>query len=237
MGIDYSYDVYVDGGDAGRLLTLVAALCDVRDEFTTVVVPQGPAVQFPATVRFQGGEIVELATAVRPEFDLSLCFPRDERLQDYRDSYLDVVDNARGDQVAVGYVYLSVHETAIPDCWNFSFTPAVSQQSRLFLASPSIRETFASLALGAGARMCLLDVEEDYQIVVTAGDERLSVEVPGPCVLWDVRAPLQDQYSELLTRTPAKWIAGPDHDAYAAFVASLEEHSRVPGVVIGSDGA
>ncbi|WP_203836188.1 hypothetical protein [Winogradskya humida] len=232
MGIDYSYDVYVDGRDAGRFLTLVAALCDVRDEFTTVVVPEGPAVHFPATVRFQGGEIVELATAVRPEFDLSLCFPCDDRLQDYRDSYLDVVDNARGDQIAVGYVYLSVHETPMPGCWNFSFTPAVSQQSRLFLASPSIRETFATLAIGAGARMCLLDVEEDHQIVVTAGDQRVSVEVPGPCVLLDVRAPLQDQYAELLTKTPAKWIAGPDHEAYAGFVANLEQHSRVTGVVL-----
>lgn len=125
---------------------------------------------------------------------------------------------------------------ALPEHWLFSFTPATSAQSRVFLSSPSVRATFTALARSVASPLCLLDVEESHKIVVTARDRRVSTRVPGPCVLWDRRAPADQAYGELLARLagqPAapRWILGPEHPDYRAFVDTLARNSRVTGAV------
>jgi hypothetical protein len=250
MGIDYSFQVYVHERDAGRLLTAVAALCDRReDRWTTVALTDRTSVTLPGTCRFEAGRTVELAVAVagrdQSRFDLSLCFPQDGPLRGYRDGEIHHVDVERAwpdgtTRVVVGYVYLDVFDGSclLPEHWMFSFTPATSAQSRLFLSSPSIRQTFATLALSVAAPLCLFDVEEPYKIVVTASGRRVCTDVPGPCVLWDRRAPEDQAYRELLARlagqpcvTTPRWIIGPGHANYDEFIDSLTRNSQVTGVV------
>lgn len=251
MGIDYSFQVYAPRGQAGRLLTAVAALCDPsRDERTTVIAPDGTALVLPGTYGWKAGQAVTLADVVAARngssFDLSLCFPQDEPLRAYRDgAATDHRDVGRAwpdgtARVLVALVYLSVFDgsSLLPDHWVFDFTPATSEQSRLFLASPSIRQTFATLALSTAGPLCLLDVEEVFAIVVTALHRQVSVQVPGPCLLWDRRGPKNQAYRELLTRladpaptTPPKWIIGPGAAGYDTFVDDLARHSRIAGTV------
>ncbi|GHJ47352.1 hypothetical protein Cs7R123_46940 [Catellatospora sp. TT07R-123] len=250
MGIDYSFQVYVHRRDVGRLITAVAALCFRREtEWTTVALPDGTSVVLPATCRFEAGRTVDLTDVVagrdRASFDLSLCFPQDGPLRAYRDDEAGHVDVACAwpdgtTRVRVGYVYLTVSDgsSLLPDHWIFDFTPATSGQSRLFLSSPSVRQTFATLALSVGGPLCLMDVEERFNIVVTAHDRQISTQVPGPCLLWDTYAPEDEAYRELLARlagqplaTTPEWIVGPGHADYEAFLDSLTRNSQVTGAV------
>ncbi|MET7398063.1 hypothetical protein ABZS66_31685 [Dactylosporangium sp. NPDC005572] len=244
MGIDYSYRVYVHRRDAGRLLREVAAWCvPGRDEHTDVVLPDGATVRLPGTYRFEAGRTVVLADAVagRPAatFDLAPCFEPssapsfapDDPLLGYADDRTTHTFPDGTTRVAVALTYLFVFDAGslLPGHWLFDFTPATSEQSRLFLASPSIRRAFAGLA---DAPLCLLDVEERYRIVVTAHGREISTRVPGPCVLWDVMAPPAEAYRDLRDPTGrSRWIVGPGDPAYAEFAADLAHHSEVPGTV------
>jgi hypothetical protein len=250
MGIDYSFDVYVHQRDTYRFLTQVAALCDRHDgPWTTVVLPNNTSLRMPGTLRFEAGRTAtltdELEASHHLTFDLSLCFPQDDPLRGYRDDDLPRFDWTRvwpdgTTRIAMGLIYLSVFDGSalMPGHRLFSFTPATSRQSRLFLSSPSIRETFATLASSVAAPLCLLDVEESHDIVVTTTDRRISTQIPGPCVLWNRRAPKHEAYRELLARLDSRssaaaprWIIGPEHPDYAAFVAELTHHSQVSGAV------
>ncbi|MGC9670686.1 hypothetical protein ACNTMW_29590 [Planosporangium sp. 12N6] len=250
MGIDYSYQVYVHRRDAGRLLTAVAALCDHHeDRRTTVALPDGTSVVLPCTYDYEAGRTVELADVVAgrgtPSFDLSLVFPPDGPLREYHDDKGDNANVARAwpdgtTRVMVGYVYLMVFDgsSLFPEHWIFEFTPAASVQSRLFLSSPSVRQTFATLTLDVAGPLCLLDVEEQFHIVVTAQDRQISTQVPGPCLLWDRGAPKDEAYRELLaglagqpSATTPRWIVGQGHTSYEAFLDSLARHSQVTGAI------
>ncbi|MFR9780723.1 hypothetical protein ACL02O_32345 [Micromonospora sp. MS34] len=249
MGIDYSFEVYVHHRDAAGLLTAVAALCERRAQVTTVVLPGGTSVPLPGSYGFETGRTMTLADVVagrhRSTFDLSLCFPQDDPLRGYRDDDVNRrnVDPARAwpdgsTRISVGYIYLSVFDgsSLLPEHWMLSFTPATSAQSRLFLSSPSIRETFTSLALSVAAPLCLFDVEESHKIVVTAQARRVTTQIPGPSVLWDRRAPEDEAYRELLARLAGqplapRWIAGPEHEIYQTFIDSLIRNSQVSGVL------
>ena len=140
----------------------------------------------------------------------------------------------------VGFVYLMVSDgsSLLPERWIFDFTPATSVQSRLFLSSPSVRQTFAALSLSVAAPLCLLDVEERFDIVLTAQDRQISTQVPGPCLLWDKLAPKDEAYRELLARltgqpppTTPRWVVGPGHADYEAFLDSLTRNSQVTGAI------
>lgn len=214
MGIDFSYDFYVPRHDVHRFLTAVAELCDPPEpRWTNVVLPGGT-------------------------FDLSLCFPVDEPLR----SYLDDLPEAEqtwpdgSSRAVVGYVYLSVSETfaVLPDHWRFGFMPATKQQSKLFLMSPSIRETFATLALSTGASLCLLDNESGGpEIIVTALGQRVSTRVPGPCLLWRPRGHTAEAFEELSSRLagqpvdPPRRIIGPEHPEYPAEIDSIADYAQV----------
>ncbi|MGW6928598.1 hypothetical protein ACWGE0_00955 [Lentzea sp. NPDC054927] len=241
MGIDFNYEFYVHRRDARRFLTAVAELCDPQESrWTSVVLPDGTSVRLPGTHGFTSGKTVELALADPSEknFDLSLCFPVDEPLRAYRDEETgaDRTWPDAGSRVMVGYIYLSMSDTfaILPDHWRFGFIPAVNSQSKLFLMSPSIRETFATLALSTGASLCLLDSElGGPQIIVTALGHRVSTRVPGPCLLWNPRGHTSEAFEELsswLAGRPLdrpKWIIGPEHPQFPAVVDSLAGYSRV----------
>jgi hypothetical protein len=250
MGIDYSFQVYVHQRDAGRLLTAVAAMCDrSSDEWTTAALPDGTSVVLPGTYGFKAGRVVELADVVagrdRSDFGLSLCFPQDGPLGEYQNNKAHPVDVARAwpdgtTRVMVGLVYLMVFDgsSLLPEHWIFDFTPATTDQSRLFLSSASIRQTFATLTMSVAGPLCLLDVEERFDIVVTAQDWQVSTQVPGPCLLWSKAAPRDEAFRELLARltgqppmTTPRWIVGPGHTDYEAFLDSLTRNSQVTGAV------
>ena len=246
MGIDYSYDIYVRRRDAGQFLAAVTELCDPRgDEPTTIELPDGTSVEIPCTYGFKSGCTVRLADLTADnatDLDLAPLFVEDGPLSGYRkesgDEFVLRVGSDGTRRVHVAYTYLGVHDASrvIPDHLDFRFTPATSAQSRLFLSSPSIRETFASLALRVGAPLCLLDVEERHEIVVAAHGRRLSTQVPGPCVLWNTHAYRHEVYRHLLAwldgQPPHRsHIIGPEHADYPGFLASLVEHSRVTTAV------
>ncbi len=242
VGIDYSYDVYLHPRDAGRLLTAVATLCGSDHGATTVLLPDATSVTLPGRYGFEPGRTVRLAEVIAgrepgKSFDLAPRFVADATLRRYADgSDGDVSVGADGiARVKVAYTYLSVRKASelLPEHWLFSFTPATSAQSRLFLSSPSIRQTFATLASVVTAPLCLLDVEERYRIVVAHQGRPVSTQVPGPCVLWDSRAPRSEAYRELSARlagrpptTEPHWIidqAHPHYDAFAECLAPTRE--------------
>ena len=237
MGIDFSYEFYVHRRDVRRFLTAVAELCDPQtSRWTNVVLPDGTEVRLPGTHGFTSGKTVELAGSdqLGGTFDLSLCFPADEPLRAYRDEMSDPDDSSR---IMVGYIYLSAGETyaILPDHWRFSFTPAVNAQSRLFLMSPSIRDTFATLALSTGASLSLIDSElGGPEIIVTALGHRVSTQVPGPCLLWRPRGHPREAFEELSSRLagppldPPTWIIGPEHPEFPAEVDSIADYAQVP---------
>ncbi|MEV4810949.1 hypothetical protein [Micromonospora avicenniae] len=246
MGIDYTFQVYAHQRDARSLLDAVASLSDRCAESTTVALPDGTSMALPGTYGFEAGRTVTLTDVVgghgRSSFDLSLCFAQDGPLSAYRNDQIhkNGIDPARAwpdgtTRIAMGYIYLDVFDATalLPEHWKFAFTPATSEQSRLFLSSPAIREAFTTLAISVAAPLCLLDVEESHQIVVTAQARRVCTRIPGPCLLWDRRAPQDQAYGELLGRlagqpalsTP-RWIAGPEHEIYQTFVESLTRNSQ-----------
>jgi hypothetical protein len=248
VGIDYSYQVYVHRRDAGRLLTAVAAMCDrSADEWTTVILPDGTSMVLPGLYGFKTGRVVDLAEVVegrdRSDFGLSLCFPQDGPLGEYQDAKTHPADLARpwpDGTTRVGLIYLMVFDGSalLPEHWIFDFTPAATVQSRLFLSSPSIRQTFATFTLAVEGPLCLLDVEERFDVVVTARDRQVATQVPGPCLLWDKAAPKDEAYRELLARlagqppaTTPRWIVGPGHPDYDAFLESLTRNSQVTGAI------
>ncbi|GAA4259459.1 hypothetical protein [Dactylosporangium darangshiense] len=241
MGIDYSFQLYVHRDHVVGFLAAVAALCDPHgDEQTTVIVPDGTVMRLPGSYGWKAGRTEVLTDVVADRyassFDLSLCFPQDDRLRSYLDSaaadHRDVrcpwPDGTTRVRVALVYLGVSDGSSLLPEHWMFDFTPATSEQSRLFLTSPTIRQTFATLALNATSPLCLLDVEELFSIVVTGPRQQVSVQVPGPCLLWDRRAPKHQAYRELLARLSAsapstrpKWIIGPGHPDYDTFIDDL----------------
>ena len=240
MGIDFSYDFFVRRRDSRRFLTAVAELCDPQEpRWTIVALPDGTSVRLPGTHGFTSGTTVKLPDQSGGTFDLSLCFPVDEPLQAYRDD-LEGVDRIWPDgsgRVMVGYVYLSVSDTfaILPDHVRFSFMPAVTAQSKLFLMSPSIRDTFATLALSTGASLCLLDSGSGGpEIIVTALDRRVSTRGPGPCLLWRPRGHTAEAFEELSSwlagqpLDPPARIIGPRHPEFPAEVDSLADHAQVP---------
>ncbi|MEV6235898.1 hypothetical protein [Lentzea sp. NPDC051838] len=181
----------------------------------------------PCTHGFTSGKTVQLPDRSGSTFDLALRFPADETLREERTD---------GDRVVIGYIYLDISDThpVLPDHWRFGFTPATSTQSKLFLRSPSIRETFAQLALSTGASLCLLGNGLGApEIIVTALGQRVSTSVPGPCLLWRPRGHNAEAFEELSARlagrTPAtpRWIIGPEHPEFADDIDSLADYARV----------
>lgn len=238
MGIDFSYDFYVHRRDVHRFLTAAAELCDPQESrWTNVVLPDGTSVRMPGTHGFTSGTTVPL---VKPgaDFDLSLCFPVDEPLKAYRDEQ-ELQERTWPDgssRVAVGYIYLSAGDSfaILPDHWRFWFMPATSAQSKLFLMSPSIRETFATLALSTGASLCLLDSGlGGPEIIVTALGQRGSTRVPGPCLLWSPGGHTVEAFEELSSvltgqpLEPAQRIIGPEHPEHPAAIAGLADYAQV----------
>lgn len=244
MGIDFDYEFYVHQRDVRRFLTAVGELCDPqKSRWTNVVLPDGTSVRLPGTYGFTADRTVELTEADQAgrTFDLSLCFPVDEPLRAYRDDETDPAGADRtwpdgSSRVMMGYIYLSVSETfaILPDHWRFGFMPAVTSQSRLFLMSPSIRETFATLALSTGAALCLLDSDlGGPKIIVTALGHRVSTRVPGPCLLWSPRGHSAEAFEELASwlagqpLDPPRRIIGPEHPEFPAVIDSIADYSRV----------
>ncbi|XVU22283.1 hypothetical protein ACQPZJ_34115 [Actinoplanes sp. CA-054009] len=238
MGIDFSYDLYVHRRDADGFLAEVAKLCDPGlSRLTTILLPSGTSMTMPGAYGFIGDRAIELEVAAADRtgrsFGLSLSFPADGPLRDYEDP-----DDGEevGPRVTVGYIYLSVSDdyTIRPDHLRFSFVPATTEQGRLFLMSPSIRETFATLALTTGATLCLLDTEMTSHIVVTALGQRLSTRVPGPLLLWRRQGANEEVFRELSallagrTVNPPQWIIGPGHPEFPAFVECLADYAQVP---------
>ncbi|WP_143235510.1 hypothetical protein [Paractinoplanes atraurantiacus] len=234
MGIDFSYEFYVHRRDADVFLAEVAKLCDPElSRLTTILLPSGTSMTMPGTYGFIGDRAIELEVAAADRmgrsFDLSLSFPVDGPLRDYD-------DEEPGPRVTVGYIYLSVSDdhTILPDHLRFDFMPATTGQSRLFLMSPSVRETFATLALTTGTTLCLLDTEMASHIVVTALGQRLSTRVPGPLLLWSRQVKAAEAFRELSSLLagnpvhPPKWIIGPAHPDFPAFVESLADYAKVP---------
>jgi hypothetical protein len=248
MGIDYSYDIYVPEQDSGRFLAAVAELCHPdATASTTVVVPGGgDPVTLPGSHGFTSGKTVDLADVAATgggTFDLSFAFPADEPLRADRDDRRPFGHPLVGwtrppddGPIRMGYIYLSVHDGSdmVPGHWNFSFTPAASVQSRLFLRSPSIRETFAALAVSTGAALCLFDGEIGDRIIVTVGERRVSAEVPGPCLVWRGGSAGPGGVAELaawLSGEPVEqpeWVLTPDRPDFRVFVDELAATSRVP---------
>lgn len=232
MGVDFDYEFHVHQRDARRFLTAVVELCDPSEpRWTNVLLPDGTSVELPGTHHVAGGATVELPDPSGPDFDLSLCFPLDDPLRAYQDE-----TGSDGSRVVLGYIYLSVSDAfaVLPEHWRFCFMPATSSQSRLFLASPSIRETFAALALSTGTSLCLLDSElGGPKIIVTALGHRVSTQVPGPCLLWNPRGHGVEAFEELSSRLAGQpyrpeRIVGPEHLGHTAVIDSLADYSQLP---------
>ncbi|MFI1996905.1 hypothetical protein [Actinoplanes sp. NPDC020271] len=246
MGIDFDYEIYVHRRDVGRFLTAVSELCDrPTSRSTTMLLPDGTAVSLPCTYGFADKQVVELTVALADrsgrDFDLCLCFPVDEPLRAYRDVESDAAAVGRvwpdgSSRVALGYIYLRISGewSILPDHWRFRFMPAISSQGKLFLSSPSIRETFATLALSTGASLCLLASGlGGPEIIVSALGHRVSTRVPGPCLLWAPRGSSTEAFQELTSMLagqpadPPRYIIGPEHPEFAAVIDSFAEYSTV----------
>jgi hypothetical protein len=243
MGLDYSYDIYVHRRDAGRLLAAVAQLCDWRYAGRmTIELPDGVSVEMPCGDKDNGQTVrfADMGADTSRILGLLPLFVEDGPLSELREQMGEGVlsvgpDGTRRVLVATTYLKVFDESRVIPDHISFSFSTPGTSRSRLFLSSPSIRETFATLTISVGAPLCLFDVEERHEIVVAAHGRRLSTQVPGPCLLWDTWVPRQEVNSSLMA-----WLAGepthpgifgPEHSDYPGFVASLAQHSTVTTAV------
>jgi hypothetical protein len=100
----------------------------------------------------------------------------------------DLHQVAEQEQVAVGYIYLTVRFSPAwhPDFASLEFTAATSDMSRMFAHSASVRRPFTDLTAATGGVCCLLDTGTWIFDIRWLNGQMLSDEtVPGarfPCI-------------------------------------------------------
>ncbi|HEY2795080.1 MAG TPA: hypothetical protein VGJ28_22155 [Micromonosporaceae bacterium] len=223
MGIDYSYVIYVRPEKARDLLLATAAMCRRYADPTTVELPSGESVSLPFTVSWAGGSTVRLEPGTTLALDLVPCFVEDDVLLAYGAEPVIWPDGTS--RIPVGYTYLSIGEATghFAGHLAFEFTPASSEQSRVYLRSPSVRAAYADLAARADAPLCLLDVEAwRYYVIVAVYGRQLAD------LFWT--AGTQTDRSECFawlenpTYRP-DFVVGPEHRDYDGIVAELNRAS------------
>ncbi|QFY10325.1 hypothetical protein GBF35_30190 [Nonomuraea phyllanthi] len=191
MGLDYSYELYLHRRYAeGVLSDLAAGKTATHDStgHTVVELPGGRHLVMPFTSGFTSGRTLPLSPELA--LDLTIGFTEDEHVRDYATARAIPAEdtdprwstNADGRlRYEIGYIYLTVHEASWlrPDHLELCFMAATSTMSRLFRDSASIRDFFATLAIRNSGLLCVLDVENDGKIVVSAGNQRLFEPLPG----------------------------------------------------------
>ncbi|MBE1588807.1 hypothetical protein ACFPOI_55425 [Nonomuraea angiospora] len=191
MGLDYSYELYLHRRDIPSVLSDLATdrTADHEPTRSTVVEPpEGQHLVMPFTSGFTGGRTLLLGPGLA--LDLTIRFAEDQHVLDYARAR-SILPEDTGSQWStdadsrrhydIGYIYLTVHEASWlhPDYLELCFMAATSSMSRLFRESVSIRDFFATLTIRNSGLLCMLDVEDDGRIVVSAGNQRLFEPVPG----------------------------------------------------------
>jgi hypothetical protein len=233
VGIDFSYDVFVRPERVRDLLEAVAEISRPETGTTTLELPDGSRFVGPWGSPFESGATIRLTDAsswASGTLGMSLNFREDVRLLEHaeRNGLRDHILAAWPDgttRVRIGYVYVYVRtcqDELLPGHLCFSFMPATSEQSRLFLRSGSIRAAFVELCARADAPLCLFDFEYGYHLAIAAGGR----PVPGrpffytPPALADpvgFRAWLEHPTPDVL------WLENEDSEDYSGMIAHLLE--------------
>ncbi|MGW4246825.1 hypothetical protein [Nocardia sp. NPDC004722] len=187
MGLNYTFELYMNQDIAESVLLCVAKDAGPSGE-TSLIFPDGHEVIVPLkSKQWYPSQTVENQIHVTGEdegwdFTISLLFDEDEHLQAYDPRNDSLVVNADGRrQHRIGDIWFSIAtaDRVRPGQLAFRFVAVTSRMSRLFLASLSIRDYFAGLAIAHGGLLCMLDVEQDSSIAISAGTHRLFDRVPG----------------------------------------------------------
>lgn len=161
MGLNYAFDLFLPDAALPTLLLELRALLDWSDAqnggppaaVRSLVLVDDWRVHLPCTAEQTTGLTIRLERDVRSsELDLALCFERDPAL-DACDIYTPGQPMAR-----VGSIYTTIWRGAVTS--RASFTAATSWMSRLFETSPSIQQTFVTLARRCSAELVALDLED-----------------------------------------------------------------------------
>jgi hypothetical protein len=160
VGLNYAFQLAFPRVRAADVLRATAAFAEPVGE-CLVTLPDGERLALPFTVGLESVETA-LETGMWALFDTVLWLPVDDAeawryYRDERSTEGRVRRGKAGDEVAVGYVYLTVGIGARYAL--FTFSAATSDMSRVFSESEAVRRRFARLLEDNGGLRGLLDLE------------------------------------------------------------------------------
>lgn len=181
MGIDYSYEIFLPPRNIPTALTQLADLAppNFRKPPLPVTLPGGEQVVVPFTSRFQS-DPVDVSGGGPLHLETVLMVPVDDAVRKFYHRPDPEIDESG--RTWVGIVYLTVRFAPSwhPDFASMQFTAAVSDMSRMFLHSASVRKVFTDLTAAGGGVCCLLDRETDTFEICWLRGEPVEDTVPGP---------------------------------------------------------
>jgi hypothetical protein len=182
MGLNYSYDLYLERTQMWDALQSVASLAEGTD-LIDIILPDGARLTLPFSSSYDAdGRFRDWSEKAQPlfvteatpslSFNTSLFFAPDQALEEYvvgwKEYFQDGTEPPRDEhgRIAIGYVYLTIdlnpdgQRNHRPELVRFSFSAATSDMSRLFERSGSVREAFVELLRSHGGLCGVFDDEE-----------------------------------------------------------------------------
>ncbi|MEV6611220.1 hypothetical protein [Kutzneria sp. NPDC051319] len=178
MGLDYSYCVFVPGGNVARALTELAALAPGDQGSTEVVVPGGKRLTLPFTSGFKTDPI-DCSASARLSLDTAILIDVDD---DETRRYFSVPTRDEHGRATLGYLYLTVTFVSQmhPQYAELEFTAATTDMSMLMENSASVQSAFTAFTIASGGVCCWLDREWTSLEVRWLNGETRRDTVPGP---------------------------------------------------------
>lgn len=181
MGLDYSYEIFMPPRNVARALIQLTELSSPGHcaPPLRITLPGGEHLTVPFTSNFKS-DPVDVSAGGPLELDTVIMFGVDDAVREFH--YAPDAEPDELGRVAVGIIYLTVRFSPAwhPRFASLQFTAAISDMSRMFERSGSIRKTFTDLTAASGGVCCLLDRETDVFEICWLNGEPVRDTVPGP---------------------------------------------------------